>query len=260
MPNLLYITTDGMRPDALEEAHTPTFAALMQQGSYTLNARSVMPSITLPCHMSIFHSLPPERHNVLTNNYTPMARPVAGLFEVLKQADKRSAMFYSWEPLRDVARPLSLALSKLIAYDDNPEVSDDLVVESALPYLKSGEFDFTFLYLGSVDEVGHRAGWMSPTYLKQVEKIDGLLEQVLSAIPSDTTVLTMSDHGGHFRFHGTDLPEDMTVPFFALGPGIAAGKQLQDAMSLLEVAPTVAKLLGVPAVGAWEGRAVELRK
>jgi predicted AlkP superfamily pyrophosphatase or phosphodiesterase len=254
---ILYITTDGMRPDALEAAHTPTFGALMQRGSYTLEGRSVMPSITLPCHMSIFHSVPPERHNVLTNNYTPMARPIAGLFEALKKAGKRSAMFYSWEPLRDVARPLSLALSKLIAYDDNPEVSDDLVVDSALPYLKSGEFDFTFLYFGAMDEVGHRAGWMSPTYLRQVEQVDGLLEQVLSAIPSDTTVLVMSDHGGHFRFHGTDLPEDMTVPLFALGPNIPAGKRLEQPVSLLEVSPTIARLMDVQAADGWEGKVIE---
>jgi hypothetical protein len=113
MARLLYITIDGLRPDALEAAHLPTLLTLMQEGASTLCARSVFPSITLPCHMSIFHSLPPERHNVLTNTYTPMARPVPGLFEVLKQSGRRSGMFYSWEPLRDVARPLSLAVSKL---------------------------------------------------------------------------------------------------------------------------------------------------
>ncbi|WP_027877858.1 alkaline phosphatase family protein [Meiothermus cerbereus] len=68
MARLLYITIDGLRPDALEAAHLPTLLTLMQEGASTLCARSVFPSITLPCHMSIFHSLPPERHNVLTQN------------------------------------------------------------------------------------------------------------------------------------------------------------------------------------------------
>ncbi|MDX2005799.1 MAG: alkaline phosphatase family protein [Meiothermus sp.] len=258
MPRVLYITTDGMRPDALEAAHTPNFRALMERGSYTLEGRSVMPSITLPCHMSIFHSVPPERHNVLTNDFTPMARPVPGLFEVLRRAEKRTAMFHSWEPLRDVSRPGSLALSKFIAYDANPEVSDHLVLQTALPYLRSGEFDFTFLYFGTIDEVGHLAGWMSRRYLEQVEQIDGLLGQVIEAVPADTTVLVMSDHGGHYRFHGTDLPEDMTVPFFALGPGIRAGRKIEQPVSLLEVAPTVARLLGVAPADGWEGRALDL--
>jgi hypothetical protein len=258
MPKLLLIMTDGMRPDALVQAHTPTFAQLMHRGSYTLSARSVVPSMTLPCHMSLFHSVPPERHNVLTNTYTPMVRPVPGLFEVLKSAGKRSAKFFSWEPLRDVSRPGSVSVSKLIAYENNPEVSDIRVVETALPYLRAFEHDFIFLYLGSVDEVGHLAGWMSEPYLKQVEHLDGLIGQALEAIPSDTTVLCLSDHGGRWRLHGSDHPEDMTVPFFAMGPGIRAGRLIEEAVSLLEVSPTIAKLMGVVAPVEWEGKALEL--
>lgn len=44
---------DGVRPDAIEQAHTPTLHALMQRGAYSMQAQSVMPSITLPCHTSI---------------------------------------------------------------------------------------------------------------------------------------------------------------------------------------------------------------
>ncbi|MCS7069412.1 MAG: ectonucleotide pyrophosphatase/phosphodiesterase [Meiothermus sp.] len=259
MSRVLYVTIDGLRPDALEVAHTPHFQALMREGVYTASARSVWPSITLPCHMSLFHSLPPERHGVLSNTYVPMARPVPGLFEVLKQAGRRSGMFYSWEPLRDVARPLSLAVSQLIAYEHNPEVSDQRVVEAALPYLRSSELDFTFLYLGSVDEVGHQAGWMSPAYLRQVEHLDGLLGRVVEALPNDTVLLLMSDHGGHLRMHGTEHPEDMTVPFLAWGPGVSRGQPLAEPMSLLELAPTAAALLGVAPEPAWEGRALKLR-
>lgn len=258
MSKLLLIMTDGLRPDALEAAHTPTFAEMMRRGSYTLSGRSVVPSITLPCHMSLFHSVPPERHNVLTNTYTPMVRPVPGLFEVLKNAGKRSTKFFSWEPLRDVSRPGSVSVSKLIAYENNPEVSDIRVVETALPYLQAGEHDFHFLYLGSVDEVGHLASWMSERYLKQVEHIDGLIAKALEAIPSDTTVICLSDHGGRWRMHGSDHPEDMTVPFFAMGPGIAAGKPIEEAVSLLEVAPTIIRIMGLTAPVEWEGRVLEL--
>ncbi|KIQ53842.1 hypothetical protein SY28_11760 [Meiothermus taiwanensis] len=253
----MYVTIDGLRPDALEAAPAPTLQTLMREGAFTLNARSVYPSLTLPCHMSLFHSLPPERHNVLTNTYVPMARPVPGLFEVLRQARKRSGMFYSWEPLRDLARPLSLSVAKLIAYEHNPEVSDRRVVEAALPYLRSGELDFTFLYLGSVDEVGHLEGWMSPAYLRQVAHVDALLGQVLAGLPPETVLLVMSDHGGHQRMHGTERPEDMTVPFIAWGPGVAQA-HLTAPVSLLELAPTVAALLEVAPEPAWEGRALRL--
>ena len=60
MPNVLYISTDGLRPDAIQKANTPNLQAMMKQGAYSLKAQAVMPSVTLPCHMSIFHSVPPQ--------------------------------------------------------------------------------------------------------------------------------------------------------------------------------------------------------
>ena len=73
MKQVLYLSVDGLRPDALAAAHTPNFQTLMRKGAYTLDAQAVMPSVTLPCHMSVFHSVPPERHGTTTNTYTPMA-------------------------------------------------------------------------------------------------------------------------------------------------------------------------------------------
>lgn len=257
MPKVVYISTDGMRPDAIAAANTPNLRAIMSQGAYTLAGCSVMPSISLPCHMSIFHSVPPERHGILVNTFTPMARPVPGLVEVVNDAGKRCASFISWEPLRDLSRPGRLSVSTLIAYARNPEVADDLTVNAALPYLRSGEFDFVFLYLATVDEVGHDFGWMSDRYLRQVEHIDAHLGTIMENLPADTAVVIHSDHGGHGRSHGTDRAEDMTIPWMAAGPGIRQNFQIQRPVSLLDTAPTISRLLGVPPSPMWEGRVVD---
>jgi predicted AlkP superfamily pyrophosphatase or phosphodiesterase len=50
---------DGLRPDAIVPADCPNLKALLARSAYSLTATSVMPSITLPCHTSIFHSVPP---------------------------------------------------------------------------------------------------------------------------------------------------------------------------------------------------------
>ena len=100
---VVLILVDGMRPDALEG--NENVSRIMSESSWTLNARTVFPSVTLPCHMSMFHSVPPERHGVLTNTFTPMVRPVDGLFDVVHNSGKEAAIFYSWEQLRDVYRP-----------------------------------------------------------------------------------------------------------------------------------------------------------
>ncbi|MCA9838578.1 MAG: alkaline phosphatase family protein [Trueperaceae bacterium] len=254
---VLYISIDGVRPDALEPSHAPTLTRLMQQGSYSLCARSVMPSITLPCHMSIFHSVPPERHNIMSNQYTPMVRPLPGLIEVLALAGKRSASFFSWEPLRDISRPLSLHHSSFSAYENDPEFADKRVLDKALPLISSAEFDFYFLYFGTADEVGHLSGWMSQPYLAQIRHIDSLIAEVLEHLPAQARVLIHSDHGGHDRMHGTDKDEDMLIPWILWGPGIKQGHELETTISLLDTAPTVAHLLGVSGHSLWEGRIIE---
>ena len=102
----LLILVDGMRPDALTDI--PVAQSIIKRSLSTMNARTVVPSVTLPCHISLFHSVDPIRHGTTTNTYAPQVRPIKGLCEVLKDARKRSAIFYSWEQLRDISRPGSL--------------------------------------------------------------------------------------------------------------------------------------------------------
>jgi predicted AlkP superfamily pyrophosphatase or phosphodiesterase len=256
MPPVLFVMLDGVRPDALTAAHCPALEALRRRGACTLSARSVMPSITLPCHTSIFHSLPPARHGITSNDWHPMARPVPGLVDLLGNAARSTAFFYNWEPLRDLNRPGSLWFSffRNTAYQVD---GDDEIAREAAHRIPTDRPDFAFLYLGTVDTVGHLCGWMSAEYLSQLERIDGLLGQVLSALPDDYAVIAQADHGGHERNHGTDRPEDMIIPWMAAGPGIRRGHAIAAPVSLLDTAPTLARLLAIAPHPEWEGRVVE---
>jgi arylsulfatase A-like enzyme len=97
---------------------------------------------------------------------------------------------------------------------------------------------------------------MSPQQLQQLERIDHHVGRLLAALPAHARVLLQSDHGGHERTHGTDMPEDMTIPWIIAGPGIRQGHTIQAPVSLLDTAPTIAHLLGAAPPVEWEGRAV----
>ena len=128
---VILISIDGMRPDGLLKCGNPYVGELRKKAYYTLNARTVLPSVTLPCHMSLFHSVPPQRHGITSNIYAPMVRPLNGLFEQLANAGSINAFYYGWEPLRDVARPASLKYAEYIqAYTE--EYSDKSLTESAI--------------------------------------------------------------------------------------------------------------------------------
>jgi hypothetical protein len=40
-----------------------------------------MPSVTLPCHTSMFRGVTPERHGITTNTWTPQVRPVPSIID-----------------------------------------------------------------------------------------------------------------------------------------------------------------------------------
>ena len=48
---VILISIDGMRPDGVMQCGNPFVEDMMRLGSYTLTARTVLPSVTLPCHM-----------------------------------------------------------------------------------------------------------------------------------------------------------------------------------------------------------------
>lgn len=255
-PPIVLVMVDGVRPDALSPSQSPHITALQARASYTLQACSVMPSMTLPCHMSIFHSVPPARHGIVTNDWQPMARPLPGLIEVARSAGRHTAFFHNWEPLRNLNSPGSLNFSY---FRDNVYTDPDgdrVVAEEAVRYIQSDKPDFTFVYFGTVDTFGHIYGWMSAEYLAQLRRVDGAVGLLLEGLPADSTVLLLSDHGGHERTHGTDAVEDMTIPWMIAGPGIRTGYEIKTAVTLLDTAPTLAHLLDVAPNREWEGSCV----
>ena len=80
---------------------------------------------------------------------------------------------------------------------------------------------------------------------------------LLAGLPSEYSLVVNSDHGGHERSHGADIPEDMLVPWIAVGEGIRPGFEIKSSVGLIDTAPTVARLLGLKPHPDWEGRCIE---
>ncbi len=248
----LVILADGMRPDALD--NVAKAKDYMGKCRYTLDGVTVMPSVTLPCHMSLFHSVDPLRHGTTTNIYAPQVRPIKGLCEVLLANGKKNAFFYNWEELRDLTRPNSLTYSYFVkGRDIGYEAAGNMLTDEAIKYLGENYIDFTFLYFGFPDAAGHNHGWMGEEYIYALKSCFDNIDRLVSSLPDDYVVIITADHGGHGRTHGTDMAEDMTIPMFVYGKGIEAGDGLGK-VSIKDIAPTVVKLLGVEPDPDWEGK------
>lgn len=255
MRKVILISIDGMRSDGLKMCGNEHLDEILNNSSYTFDAKTVYPSITLPCHLSMFHSVPPERHGTFSNDYVIPVRPVNGLFEQLKMAGKKSAMYYGWEPLRDIGRPGSLIASEYInAYSFDH--TDTMLTEKALEYIKLAKPDFVFLYMVETDEKGgHDSGWMSETYLDYIKHAINNVKKVIDETSEEYTVIVTADHGGHDRIHGTDMIEDMTIPMFFCGDEFEKNKELKG-VSILDIAPTIAEIMSLDVPREWEGKSI----
>ena len=254
-PSVTLILVDGLRPDGLAQASTPVLNQLIAEGAGTMSARTIMPSITLPCITSLFMGVRPERHGITSNTYSPPARAVPGLMDVVHAAGKRCASFYNWEQLRDLSQPGTLEAA-LYLHDCYTLEGDLALAEMASTWLRRNPVEFAFIYLGYTDTSGHDYGWMSPQYLRAIQNADNCIQQILSVRPQGGLVIIASDHGGHAQVHGTDIDEDMTIPIILNGPGIPAGTSLPENLSILDIAPTAVQGLGVPAPREWIGKPI----
>ena len=50
---------------------------------------------------------------------------------------------------------------------------------------------------------------------------------------------------------------DLTIPWIACGAGIREGHRIEAPVSLIDTAPTLAHLLGLPRPPEWEGQVIE---
>lgn len=255
MEKIVMVLVDGMRPDAMISCAHPFVSELIGRSFYTLAAKTVMPSVTLPCHMSLFHSVDPAFHGVTTNTYAPMPRPIPGIVERLSEEGKKCAFFITWEPLRDLARPDGLH-TLLFENIKKVEATDKKITAEAISYINRENPDFTFVYLGETDEFGgHGHGWMSDGYMDCIMVAWDCIEKIYRSLPENYTLIVLSDHGGHDRTHGTDMHEDITIPLIFSGPRFEQNREISGA-SIKDVAPTVATLLSVKVADEWEGRSL----
>jgi len=267
---IVLVTVDTLRRDHVSayvpaggtvEVATPEMDALARRGLRFHDARTPAP-LTLPAHTTMMCARPPAVHGVRTNSASRLParteRPWPLLAEVLAEAGYCTGAFVSAGPLVE-RYGLSAGFS---TYDDGAladlrsggyaERPGDTTVQHALAWLATTpRARPVFLWVHLFEP--HQP--YRPTYATDVAQADAivgaLLDGVTRARGSDVAVLLTSDHGEALGTmgepsHGLLLAEPvMRVPFLLAGPGIAPAVRT-DPVDLADVAPTLARLAGVP--------------
>ena len=143
-------------------------------------------------------------------------------------------------------------METVTAVTPNEEI-DDALVERAREVLERDDPELLVLQTLSVDQTGHARGSYYPEYLERIEATDRLLEEFVGWCREEgyldgATVIVTCDHGQGRGIggHGHLTEPERRVPFLAWGEGVPRGVRIEDARSLLDVAPTLAYYLGAP--------------
>ena len=251
--HVVVLSFDGLRPDALRAVWGP----LAGQSAAAWSARTTLPSVTLPAHASMLTGVGPEGHGVRVNAWDDgprLDRPTV-FSEVLRHGGRAYAIVAKRKLLYLV--PEAIPQEHLLY----PRARQAQVVAHASRVLREQRPAFLFAHAADPDDVGHRDGWMSPAYLQVVAQVPGLVARVLddlhrAGLWSATLLIVTADHGGHGRGHGAGRPEDVLIPWIALGGPARAGTTLTDPIVTYDTAATALDALGLPVPSTWTGRPV----
>ncbi|HUE88180.1 MAG TPA: ectonucleotide pyrophosphatase/phosphodiesterase [Vicinamibacterales bacterium] len=258
--NVVLVSIDGLRPDAIAAFKAPTLSKLVAEGSYTLSATTIVPSKTLPSHTSMLTGEPPDRHGVLWNdafNDQPGTLKIPTIFGAARSRGYRTAAFFSKSKFSHLQVPGTLD------YSQSPggwfgRWSSSSTLNDVEKHLASAAPNLLFVHLTDPDAEGHSHGWMSREYGRGVLRADLAVERLLRAADKaygvgEYTVIVTADHGGNGRDHGSDHAFDVTIPWIAWGRGVLPGEIVSTKVTTMDTASTVLFLLGLDKPAEWAG-------
>ncbi len=260
--HVVVIGVDGMSPDGIANADTPTMDKLVATGASTMTARAVLPTSSSPNWASMIMGAGPIQHGITSNGWEPdkhelttVAVGAGGrfptIFSILREQKKDAdqACFYDWGGFGRLYHQDDLNASE---DTDGPKVTTDRACE----YIEKNKPLFTFIHLDHVDHAGHDKGHGTPEYYASVTEADGYIGQVLAAldkagIRANTTVLITADHGGKGKGHGGASRAEVEIPWILQGAGVKTDYQIKTPVFTYDTAATVAHLLGLTQPDAW---------
>lgn len=265
--HVLVISVDGLRPDAIEAFGARTLQRLMREGSYSLHARTITPSKTLPSHTSMLTGVDVDAHGITWNSDEVDEHghvDVPTVFGLAKSEGSRTAAFFSKTKFRHLEAPntIDYVRSPKGGFHDSRWYADR-TVDEVRRYLRSDARapNLLFVHIGEPDYAGHLFGWMGRVYGHAVRRADDAVARLLGAAEErfgrgNFTVIVTADHGGHDRNHGSSDARDTTIPWIVWGEGVSAGAALSPGIRTMDTAATALWLLGVDVPGDWIGSVV----
>lgn len=264
--HVILIGSDGFGAYAFEKAKVPNLRKLMEEGSWTLKARTVLPSSSAPNWASMVMGAGPELHGYTKWGSQSPDLPARALdeygmfptvYSLLRKGKPKSeiGVIYEWDGIG------YLFPKKAVNKDQNCD-GDIALTKTATAYIKEKKPNFLFIHLHDVDSVGHNAGHGTPEYYAAIERTDTHIGSIIKSIEEagimdKTAIIFTADHGGINKGHGAISMQEMQIPWIIAGPGIRKRNEIMESIMTFDTASTIAAIFKLKQPQVWIGRPVK---
>jgi len=266
--HVFILSFDQTGPSDVARAEMPFYKRLAAEGAHTWEAFTIVPSLTLPSHVSMLTGVGIQKHQVLWNDWDATKPPLAvpTIFRFAKERGLETAMIVSKSKFN------TLGHSGFLDVYATPEDYRAAGIATAfVDLLATRRPNLCFIHFGDPDRAGHAYGVTSPEKKQALADCDAALRTVVEAVAAagiaDSSVFILTaDHGGHdvvnkegktVGTHGSPEAADVTIPWIAWGRGVKAGYAITRPVVIYDTAATALWLLGVPVPDSFWGRPVE---
>ncbi|WP_291913346.1 alkaline phosphatase [Chitinophaga sp. CB10] len=264
--HVILIGMDGFGAYSFPKADNPVMKQMMQEGAWTLEARSVLPSSSAVNWASMVMGAGPELHGYtewdskvpeLPSRVLDQYGMFPSIYTLLREQKPKAeiGVIYSWQGIGH------LFPKQAVNYSLGTKDNDSLATAAAIDYLKAKQPDFLFIHFDEPDGVGHNIGHHTPEYYEQVKKNDALLGKIFQGIKDagmwdNSIIILTADHGGIRKGHGGKSMDEMQIPWIIRGPGVKKNTQITNSVMTYDTAATIAWIFGLKTPQVWTGRPV----
>lgn len=265
--HVVLIGLDGWGAYSVPKADMPCVKKLMQEGAYTLEKRSALPSSSAINWASMFMGAGPELHGYTQWGSKTPELPSRVLnehgifptvFQLLRDADPEAEIgcLYEWNGIKYLVDTLALNhYAQAPDYNQHPEA----LCEMAERYILEKKPHLLAVCFDNPDHVGHKIGHDTPAYYEKLKELDGYVARIVAAVEQagmldETIFIVTADHGGIEKGHGGKTMNEMQTPFIISGKNIKKGLEFHESMMQYDVAATMAYIFGLQQPQVWIGR------
>lgn len=279
---VLFFGIDGTRTDALLAADAPNLKKLRDDGAYSYATNIIgtrddkADTVSGPGWSNLLTGVWPDKHGVLNNqfavkNYSQYPHFFSRVKDVYPRA--MTVSLSDWTPIHTIiVRDAEISLDFTTdAKKPDYKLADERITAKAIDLLTNDDPDVLMVYLGDVDETGHKHGFHPtvPEYKKAIETVDGQIGEIVAALKKrkdfaaeQWLILVGTDHGGRGKDHGgnRNTPEVNTVWCITAGAGVDQG-EIDGRTHQVDLVATALTHLEIPLKPEWklDGRAIGLK-